>query len=72
MTSIKPCTCQHAMQDKMHGRGNRVHNACMPEGGKGGNRFKGARCTVCGNVKTVQLRDPKKDEGKGEKKGKKK
>ena len=43
MANIKKCTCEHEQQDKMHGKGMRVHNECA----------KGVRCTVCGNVTIV-------------------
>lgn len=35
---IMGCTCAHAFQDAMYGRGQRVHNRTA----------KGYRCTVCG------------------------
>ena len=44
------CTCTHAEQDKIHGKGNRVHNyAAKANGG-----FGGYRCTVCLNVKSAK------------------
>jgi len=44
-TVIKQCTCTHEAQDKLHGKGNRVHNL-------GGNKDKPVpKCTVCGRPK---------------------
>lgn len=40
---IKSCTCEHYFQDKLHGKGKRVHNTCK----------EGCRCTVCSKVKSV-------------------
>lgn len=37
-SSIKKCTCQHDFQDRVYGKGKRVHTV----GGKG------TTCTVCG------------------------
>lgn len=37
------CNCAHEFQDKVYGKGIRVHNPCK-EG-------KAGRCTVCGNEK---------------------
>jgi len=37
---VKPCTCQNAGQDKLHGKGNRVFNQTA-----GGDYT----CTVCGS-----------------------
>ena len=34
------CDCDHASQDKLHGKGIRVFNLCN----------KGARCTCCAKV----------------------
>ena len=44
MAKILKCSCEHASQDAMYGKGNRVFNEL--EGGK-------CRCTVCGNVVKV-------------------
>lgn len=44
MTSIKPCTCVHAFQDKMYGHGMRVKNLM----GNKENTSPKWRCTVCG------------------------
>lgn len=43
---IVPCTCISAQQDKMYGKGNRVHNVCKHPSTK--EIDKGKRCTVCG------------------------
>jgi len=40
---VKRCNCQHKSQDKLYGKGNRVHNI-----GRGRNNEKTHRCTVCG------------------------
>lgn len=40
---VKPCTCAHKAQDKLHGSGNRVHNSITKKGKEGM-----VRCTVCG------------------------
>ena len=45
---IKKCGCVHAHQDKLHGKGKRVHNALSGRG-----RESGHRCTVCKDVKTA-------------------
>lgn len=47
---ILPCTCIHAEQDKLHGKGRRVHNETKTS----------ARCTVCKNEKPLtsqQIKD---------------
>lgn len=56
-TSIRHCTCEHAAQDKMHGRGMRVFNSMVkaPDG-------QPWRCTVCGRVEKVSA--PRKIEQK--------
>jgi hypothetical protein len=41
-TLILPCLCEHEDQDKMYGKGRRVHNRVD---GKG--RVLGYACTVC-------------------------
>ncbi len=38
--NILKCSCQHEYQDKVYGKGMRVHTKCN----------KGHRCTICGNV----------------------
>ncbi len=43
MTKIIKCDCQHEDQDKMYGKGNRVHNETR--GGKW-------RCTICKKEKS--------------------
>lgn len=35
---IRKCVCKSAFQDRLYGKGNRVHN----------NTNDGVRCTVCG------------------------
>ena len=45
---IKRCTCKNEQQDKMYGKGNRVHNLKEKVHG----RAQEYRCTVCGSVKT--------------------
>lgn len=47
---ILPCDCKHDAQDKLHGKGKRVHNrmAIKTHGGEE------ARCTVCQKVKPVK------------------
>ena len=42
--AIKKCTCKSTFQDKLHGKGKRVHNELAHN--------KGLRCTVCKEVKT--------------------
>jgi len=37
--TILPCTCQHAYQDRVHGRGKRVHNYR--------DKYETWVCTVC-------------------------
>jgi len=49
---VKPCSCRHAEQDKLHGPGLRVHNPSE----------KGLRCTVCGAEKIVEQKKPEKKE----------
>lgn len=45
---ILPCNCKHEFQDRIYGRGMRVHNKAKSKDG-------GAvwRCTVCGSVKSA-------------------
>jgi len=43
---IKKCDCNHEYQDKVYGKGNRVHNEKKPKG-----TAKEYRCTVCGKEK---------------------
>jgi hypothetical protein len=42
---IRPCICIHAYQDRVYGKGQRVHN--LSQGGKRST----ATCTVCGSKK---------------------
>lgn len=46
------CTCPHEEQDRLYGRGVRLHNP----GGKPNTKEFGtkARCSVCGNLKSVK------------------
>lgn len=46
---IKKCTYEHKDQDKMHGRGNRVHNPTTKD--KRGEQVVYWRCTVCKDMK---------------------
>lgn len=43
---VSSCTCHHASQDNLHGKGNRVKN---PRAKKPGHEQQ-YRCTVCGVV----------------------
>lgn len=43
LTTIKPCDCKHAYQDKKYGYGLRIHNYADKK-----NEW---RCTVCGKMK---------------------
>lgn len=46
---ILPCSCNNEGQDRLHGKGWRVHNfARMAFNGQGG-----WRCTVCGKIKPL-------------------
>ena len=49
-TKILHCVCKHSGQDEIYGRGKRLHNICNSPTKEPG---KGARCTVCGQVKPV-------------------
>ncbi len=40
---IEKCNCKHEEQDKIHGKGNRVHNPRKKEGER--------TCTVCKTIK---------------------
>ena len=42
---ILPCDCQHEYQDRMYGKGQRVHNPF------GKDKLMGYRCTVCSSKK---------------------
>ena len=46
MTREIRCSCQHEQQDKMYGKGVRVHNLSM-------NKTK-AKCTVYGSTKILK------------------
>jgi hypothetical protein len=46
--AVKPCKCKHDYQDKMYGKGNRVHNFARNANNKSG----GWRCSVCGDIKS--------------------
>ncbi len=45
------CHCKNGFQDERYGQGVRVHNFCKHPVTK--EDMKGARCTVCGNVKSL-------------------
>jgi len=45
MSKIKQCTCSHDYQDRLYGKGYRVHN-CTKQNLK--YTEQGLRCTVCG------------------------
>lgn len=57
---ILPCACNHLAQDKMYGRGNRVHNISA----------QGYRCTVCRTIKKPEGWDKAAKELGGKKGGK--
>jgi len=42
---VKTCTCIHESQDKLHGKGQRVHNPIDKNSGKPG--APKWRCSVC-------------------------
>jgi len=50
---ILPCTCKHEGQDKLHGKGNRVHNPHV------NNMVLYGRCTVCLNSKPASRKEAK-------------
>lgn len=52
MTRILACSCSHDGQDKLHGKGQRVHNLCRKDG-----KATGWRCTVCTSVKSTTKGD---------------
>lgn len=52
---ILHCNCNHAGQDALHGKGNRVHNAMH----KSDTRQK-YRCTVCRTEREATQKDDKK------------
>ena len=41
-TVIRACDCVHVVQDKIYGKGRRLHNGC---------KTGGPKCTVCGKKK---------------------
>ena len=45
---IMPCDCIHTVQDRMYGKGMRVHNKMRKAG-----KLIGYRCTVCGKEKKI-------------------
>ena len=49
-TILLPCSCRNAYQDSLYGLHVRVHNPCKYQ--KSGEIGSGARCTVCGDVKS--------------------
>lgn len=44
-TKIIKCSCQHATQDGMFGKGQRLHNPCKSASGTA------YRCSVCHSIK---------------------
>lgn len=48
---IKACTCENKGQDRLHGKGRRVHNYCETSGHW--------RCTVCSAEKSSTKEDHK-------------
>jgi hypothetical protein len=48
---ILPCTCKHETQDKLNGRGRRVHNPTK-KNAPSQNQVV-VRCTVCKDEKTA-------------------
>lgn len=50
-SKVLKCNCPHEMQDRIHGRGMRLHNPCKE------NEY---RCTVCGDQKRPHTPAPKK------------
>lgn len=48
---ILTCKCKHEFQDRVHGKGKRVHNLTVKELG---------RCTVCGSENGVSTYTRKK------------
>jgi hypothetical protein len=45
---VKPCTCISNYQDRVYGRGKRLHNICLRSGGG-----LACRCTVCSNEQDI-------------------
>lgn len=50
------CNCNHAGQDALHGKGNRVHNALLKKQGV----TQKYRCTVCKTEREAPQKDDKK------------
>lgn len=48
-STVKSCTCNNTVQDKLYGKGMRVHTVKRGNGAKG--TGGGLVCTVCGKVK---------------------
>jgi len=49
MVVIESCTCSHVYQDKLYGKGKRVHNIMLKDNHP--NPKGRLRCTVCAMVK---------------------
>ena len=49
-TTVLPCKCTHPSQDKLHGKGMRVHNRTKQSKQAAEQRW---RCTVCRDEKPV-------------------
>jgi len=45
-TKIMPCKCEHEYQDKIYGKGNRVHNESEAKS------ITTWGCTICGDKKS--------------------
>jgi len=54
MTKILPCNCKHEFQDKLYGKGMRVHNQMTKE-----NKLGDWRCTSCGKPKEGHTKSEK-------------
>ena len=61
---ILPCTCRHPNQDAIYGEGFRLHNRCCDDMKR---PMRGARCTVCGDVKQYRTKAEIKAEEKHKK-----
>jgi len=46
------CSCRNSYQDREYGVGYRVHNPCLTQ-----TKQAGARCTVCGDIKSTSVTD---------------
>ena len=51
-TVVLPCSCKHPQQDKIYGKGMRLHNRCSINKAS----MTGARCTVCTSVKSYSTK----------------